>query len=115
MPETAVGDWYCVRCIFRWEDGDCYEERLTLWRAESLTDAIRLAEVEAATYARQVEDYPLSYAGLAQAYKLDGEPGHGAEVFSLLRDSTLEPDDYLSAFFDTGQEHQSAEPTDAIE
>lgn len=115
VSETAADDWYCARCIFRWEDGGCYEERLTLWRAESLTDAIRIAEVEAAAYARQFEDCPLSYAGLAQACKLDGDPGHGAEVFSLLRGSDLEPDAYLSDFFDTGQEHQSSESADTIE
>jgi len=80
-----------------------------LWRADSLTDAIRLAEVEAGSYARRFEDYPIRYSGLAQAYELNGDPEHGAEIFSLLRDSELEPDDYLSAFFDTGQEHQGTE------
>jgi hypothetical protein len=115
MSETATGGWYCVRCVFRWGKGDCYEERLTLWRAESLDDAIRLAEAEAAVYARQIEDHPLNYAGLAQAYTLDGDPGHGAEVFALLRDSDLEPDAYLSAFFATGREHQNSGSDDFIE
>jgi len=31
----------------------------------------------------------------------------GAEVFSLLRESDLEPDAYLDAFFDTGTERQT--------
>lgn len=30
----------------------------------------------------------------------------GTEVFSLLRDSDLEPSEYLDTFFDTGCEHQ---------
>ncbi len=115
MSESSASGWFCVRCIFRWDAGGCYEERLTLWRAESLSDAIRLAEAEAASYAGQFEDYPISYAGLAQAYALDGDPAPGAEVFSLLRDSNLERDDYLSAFFDTGQEHQSTESADTSE
>lgn len=33
-------------------------------------------------------------------------PRDGAEVFSLMRDSDLEPDDYLDAFFSTGNERQ---------
>ena len=35
-------------------------------------------------------------------------PAHGAEVFSLMRDSDQAPADYLSSFFDTGREHQGA-------
>ncbi|MGH2943305.1 MAG: hypothetical protein ACRDLN_11105 [Solirubrobacteraceae bacterium] len=34
---------------------------------------------------------------------------HGAEVFSLMRDSVLEPADYVDRFFDTGDERQCAE------
>ncbi|GIE38008.1 hypothetical protein Alo02nite_09060 [Actinoplanes lobatus] len=48
------------------------------------------------------------YLGLAQVYSLSDEPGHGAEIFSLLRGSTLEPGAYLDAFFDTGHERQGA-------
>jgi hypothetical protein len=36
------------------------------------------------------------------------EPGQGAEIFSLLRDSELEPDEYLDAFFDTGTEREAS-------
>ena len=42
----------------------------------------------------------------AQAYELTGEPGIGAEIFSLIRDSRLDPDAYLDRFFDTGDEHE---------
>lgn len=38
--------------------------------------------------------------------RLFDEPGHGAEVFSLLRDSHLEGDEYIQAFFATGSERQ---------
>jgi hypothetical protein len=34
----------------------------------------------------------MEYLGLAQAYKLYDELGHRAEVFSLMRDSPLEPE-----------------------
>jgi hypothetical protein len=46
------------------------------------------------------------YTGLAQAYLLFDEVGDGAEVFSLLRTSNLDPDAYLDRYFDTGHERQ---------
>jgi hypothetical protein len=47
------------------------------------------------------------YLGLAQAYRLADDVGHGAEVYSLIRDSDLEPEAYLDAYFDTGAERQA--------
>ncbi len=81
-----------------------YDERVTLWRATGFSEAIRVAESEATDYARGFES--VTYAGLAQAYRLDDTPGHGAEVFSLMRESELSSDEYLTAFFDTGSERQ---------
>ena len=104
--EASASGWYGVRCVFRWDHGGCYEERITLWRAGSFDEAIELAEAEANAYAQDLEDYPLTYVEFAQAYKLSDVPGHGAEVFSLPRDSDLEAQEYLSTFFDTGREHQ---------
>ena len=43
---------------------------------------------------------------MAQAFHLFEPPADGAEVFSLLRDSQLGPDEYLTTYFDTGDEHQ---------
>jgi hypothetical protein len=98
--------WYTVRCVFRWTswEGRPFEERITLWRADSLDDAIELAEREARTYAEENGVERLSFS---QAYQLsDGsELENGAEVFSLLRDSELTPDDYIDTFFSTGTEH----------
>jgi hypothetical protein len=98
--------WYTVRCVFRSrsDHGFAYEERLTLWLADSIDQAIILAEGEAAEYARVVED---EYVGLAQAYWLPEPPASGAEVFSLIRDSELASEEYLNRYFDTGREHQS--------
>ncbi|MGW6916112.1 hypothetical protein ACWGB8_20180 [Kitasatospora sp. NPDC054939] len=99
-------DWYAVRCVFGWnatDDGKTYEERTTLWQAPSADEAIALAEAEAGTYAA---DNEFAYLGLAQSFRLFDAPGSGVEVFSLVRDSPLEPDDYLDAFFDTGTEYQ---------
>jgi hypothetical protein len=80
-----------------------YEERITLWRAASFEDAVARAESEAKEYASDVGG---RYVKLAQAYHLaiDGDVGDGSEVYSLMRESTLKPDDYLNRFFDTGSE-----------
>jgi hypothetical protein len=98
---------YSVRCIFRWlpRQGQAlrnlYEERITLWTAPNIDAAIELAETEALEYASEGEEY----LGLSQAYALYDEVGpSGIEVFSLLRESDLEPREYLNAFFDTGHE-----------
>ncbi|MGW4379577.1 hypothetical protein [Kitasatospora sp. NPDC004531] len=104
-------NWYGVRCVFKWTatEGPSYEERITLWRASSAEDAIARAEAEAETYAAENS---VEYLGFAQSYRMvegDGAadaPGVGTEVFSLLRDSPLEPDAYLDAYFDSGTERQ---------
>lgn len=104
--------WYAVRCVFRsaWtvaEHADTpeeqlYEERITLWQATSLEEAIALAEAEAIEYAGDEDEY----LEIAQAYQLYDAPTHGAEIFSLMRSSVLDPDAYLDTFFDTGHERQ---------
>ena len=102
-----TSQWYGVRCIFGFESpsgtGQTYEERVTLWQATSEDQAIALAETEAATYAA---DGDASYLGFAQSYRLATDPGQGAEVFSLMRDSQLPPDEYLDSYFDVGTERQ---------
>jgi hypothetical protein len=50
---------------------------------------------------------PGTSLGLAQSYELFDQPGDGAEVFPLMREGTLDPDDYLVTFFDPGNEPQS--------
>jgi hypothetical protein len=115
MPDVDGGDgepWYSVRCILAFGsesggEGRIYEERVTLWRALSFEDAVRLAEEEARLY---VEGLDGEYVGLTQAFHLacSGSVGDGDEVFSLLRDSDLAPDEYIARFFDTGQERQGS-------
>jgi hypothetical protein len=103
--------WYAVRCLlfFESEPSDeataTYEERITLWRAHSFDDAIERAEADAKAYADLLDG---KYIGLAQAFYLseEGEVGDGAEIFSLMRRSSLPNSEYLSLYFDTGDEHQ---------
>lgn len=107
MSEEQPGSprWYAVRCVFRTHDDatQMYEERVTLWRADDVDEAIAAAEEEAADHAETVAS---EYLGLAQAYWLPDPPDHGTEVFSLYRESDLKPPEYLDRFFDTGGERQ---------
>ncbi len=102
MQETSADRWFAVRCVFRYSPGT-YEERIVTVLATSAEDAIAKAEDDAAEYA---DTLGAEYLGLAQSYELFDEPGDGAEVFSLLRDSELPDDAYLDAFVDTGGERQ---------
>jgi hypothetical protein len=102
---------FSVRGIFRWgprpeqQRKHLYEERITLWQAEDIDAAGELAEQEARLYAREND---VEYLEYWQAYASFSEiDANGVEVFSLLRESDLEPAEYLDAFFDTGFERQS--------
>ena len=106
--------WVSVRCVLRSLHGgdQVYEERITLWHTDNPQDAIELAEQEARSYADTVTGppgWPTQYLGLAQAYLLSDPLGSGAEIFSLMRSSNLEPQTYLDTFFDTGTEHDTAD------
>ena len=102
---------FSVRSIFRWSPRAdqklkyLYEERITLWQANNIDEAIEKAEKEAKEY---IEDSDDEFLGLSQAFSLS-EPvkEDGIEIFSLLRESDLEPKEYLDNFFDTGYERQT--------
>jgi len=99
--ETGQPHWFSVRCIFRVQGDEYFEERITLWVAHTLDEALRLAETEAKEYGDIVNAV---YVGLAQAFEMAVSPEHGAEVFSLVRRSSLSPDDYVETFFSNGDE-----------
>ena len=100
---------FSARCLFRWANRSgsnqmTYEERITLWAADSDDDAIAMAEDEAATYAAAND---VEYLNLWQCYAMfDEVAASGIEVFSLLRESSLEPDEYLRRYFTTGSERE---------
>lgn len=101
--------WFAVRSVVVFdagaEDGrDIYEERVCLFEAADAEVAIARAEVEVSAYAALFDD--ATALGFHQSYALAEEIGDGAEVFSLMRDSDLQPDDFLDRFFDTGDERQ---------
>jgi len=106
MADIESLQWYAVRCVFRFDAaGDhesSYEERITLWHARNADEAIERAEADAEHYAAETAESPGEYLGLAQAYWLFDEPGDGAEVFSMFRESPLDADAFLAAHFDDG-------------
>jgi hypothetical protein len=118
---VSDGKWWSVRLIFRVLGAEdyAYEERVTLWHAETMSDAIETAEAEGREYSVAGDEQLFEYTGLAQAFHTyipDRGPRSGDEVFSLIRDSHLEPDDYTNRFFDTGDEHSydlKERPTDS--
>jgi hypothetical protein len=103
-----VDDVYGVRCVLRHATAGttsthpCFEERITLWRADSIADAMALAAAEGRDYAATVH---AEWCDVVQAFSLTDNPRfQGAEVFSLMRDSDLPIEDYVAGFFDTGSE-----------
>lgn len=103
--DEAMLTWFGVRCVLKDLENELYEERITLWKANDFGSAVALAETEAREYAEAVGG--LTYLDFAQAYHLAEEPTHGSEVFSLIRESSLEGEEYLDTFFDTGSERQN--------
>lgn len=93
--------WFAVRHVVR--NGRAFEERITLWSAEGFEAAIESARREAERYAKLDSSWEL--LDLFQAYDVgDDELADGSEVFSLIRESDLEADEYVERFFATGAE-----------
>jgi hypothetical protein len=73
-------------------------------RAKSFADAVHQAE----QYSKDYEHETTRYLGYAMAFHIFDEDGPclgpGVEVFSLMRESDLNDDDYLDRFHDTGNE-----------
>ncbi|MFB6510394.1 DUF4288 domain-containing protein [Streptomyces virginiae] len=98
--------WYSARTFYRWltwEDHP-FEERVVLFRARSLDEAIELAERESAEYAREGD---LEVLDMVQAYRIsdgDEEMGAGTEVFSKLHALDLPANAFLDRY-DSGPAH----------
>lgn len=101
--------WYSIKCIFRHLDSGkkssnsfIYEERIVLIRAESDDEAIVLAEKNAIEYAKETD---CEYLNFATSFHLFEENVVSfTEVYSEMRGSNLESNEYLDYFYDTGCE-----------
>jgi hypothetical protein len=98
--------WYSARTFYRWLtwENRPFEERVVLFRARSLDEAIELAERESAEYAREGD---LEVLDMVQAYRIsdgDEELGAGTEVFSKLHALDLPANAFLDRY-DSGPAH----------
>lgn len=100
--------WYSAKCIIKHldllEPGDVhYEERVVLLWADSLDHAIERGEEEAAEYVASIGD--AEYAGFVSVFRIGEEPiGDRCEVYSLMRKTSMETDDFLDRYHDDGTE-----------
>lgn len=106
--------WFGIRTLYKHNDKSrsagktLFEERIVLFTCTTIDEAILRAEQEADNYCRELGG-SATFLNLTQAFAIFDNatpPEDGSEVFSLMRDSELNPDDYLDAFFDTGAERQ---------
>jgi hypothetical protein len=93
---------YSIRSIFhhptRSESDELYlyEERVTLWNAESLSVAYKLAEDEAVRYASEAKAV---FVRTSDGFSLfDDKFASGIEVWSKMRGSNFSPEDYIETF-----------------
>ncbi|WP_055585280.1 hypothetical protein [Peterkaempfera griseoplana] len=98
--------WYGARTFHRWLtwEGRPYEERVVLFRARSLDEAVELAERESAEYAGENGFEAL---GMVQVYRIsvgDQQVGAGTEVFSQLHALDLPANEFLDRY-DSGPAH----------
>lgn len=98
--------WYSARTFYRWASWENrpYEERVVLFRARSLGEAVELAERESAEYAGESDFEVLD---MVQAYRIcdgDEEVGTGTEVFSKLHALDLPANEFLDRY-DSGPAH----------
>ena len=100
----SKGAWFGAKTLYRWPDragreGYVYEERVVILRARDQDDAIARAEEEAARYVKAVDE-GMEYMGSVNVYEMFDDVADGAEVFSLLRSTRLDPEAFLERYHD---------------
>lgn len=97
--------WYGAKCVFLHAHGSeqLYEERIVLFTAGGMDEAIELAERDARDYAQSLDN--CAYTGFVNIFQIfSAQLVSGTEVYSLMRASDLEKNQYLDRFHDTGTE-----------
>jgi hypothetical protein len=109
--------WFAVQCFFLIEAGSvvaergqAYEERITLWQAVDADEAIGKASRAADDYAAEGGFQRVDYV---TSYEMFEPPGEGSEVWSLMRDSWLPPEEYVERFVIEGDPHAVPFESDA--
>ncbi len=101
--------WFTAKCIFRHQalskDDliNTYEERIIIIESESFDWAIVKAENEAKKYA--AIEKKCEYINFIDCYKLGkNDFKDKSEIYSLMRSSSLDPDEYISRYYHDGTE-----------
>ena len=107
MEPTAERQWFGVKCLFEHRGLEAepgrrvYEERIIVVLASSFDEAVVRAEAEAATYISGLGEY----LGFCDAYGTGSATlGDGAEVYSLMREVTLDRREFIGRYHDDGTE-----------
>jgi hypothetical protein len=105
--------WFAVQCFFVIEAGgitsdrgQMYEERITIWRAESPEEALEKGLEEADRYATDTR-FAIERIHYARSVEMFDPPGEGTEVWSVMRDSWLPPKEYVERYVIEGDPHAS--------
>jgi hypothetical protein len=90
--------WFSAKGVFVHRDSgsgprQLYEERVLLVRARTFRKARKLAEKDAQKYERLLDG--CAFTEFVEVFRLFDEPGDGAEVFSTMEQSDLEPKEYV--------------------
>jgi hypothetical protein len=101
--------WYAAKCVFLHKGfpvkpgSHVYEERILLVRAGSWEQAMDKATREAAEYVKGIDAQLVQVVDVYHLYET--EIGDGAEVYSLMRTTPLEPPEFVRHYFLDGTEH----------
>lgn len=113
MTPKAVGPgsgdrrWYTVRCVLevRRGKGDRgwprrYEERVTIWLADTPLEARAKAKAEARVYATRLGRPKLRVLHVSEAFALAGAVTDGREIFSVVRMSSAKSAKFARRYAD---------------
>jgi hypothetical protein len=103
---SDTGRWFSVQTHVRIapgavlpERGQTYEERVTLWNATDAATAAQRGREEAESYAGE---HGYEMVDSIVAYELFDVPDSGAEVWSYVRESSLDPAAYIGRYVTEG-------------
>ena len=106
--EPIKEPWFAVRCLFshptrkHFSEEQLFEERITLWRADSWDEAFTAAEAEAANYANSANC--IFVRALDGFHLFDSTVGEASEVWSVMRGSNMDADTYILTFCKTARD-----------
>jgi hypothetical protein len=102
-------EWYSVKGWFRWymADGgatDRFEERVVLFRAISLDDALDRAEAESVVYCQPdpKANFRVEPVGIWHAHRIEDAPAEGVEVFSRRIETDLSNEAFKARYNQAG-------------